>query len=375
MQISVRWLQEWVDVGSDVSILAEDLTLAGLEVSAVNAITPLSPKIVVGEIVESAAHPSRNTLRICEVAVGRARAVRIVCGALNARKGVKAAVALPGSTLPSGEKVRRMRISGEMSGGILCSGAEIGLEETSAGILEFEEQAPVGLAVTEHLGLEDTVLDIELTPNRGDCLSVLGIAREIAAIRGKRIKKFEPSSRKAATSSRIPLSVTEPADAPRYVGRVIERLDATRTTPDWMKERLRRSGIRSLGSIVDVTNFVMLELGQPLHAFDLRAVREGIIVRHARRGETLTLLDGTELQLTPATLVISDQRGPIGLAGIMGGQASGVGENTQMIFLESAYFRPDTVARCAREYGLQTDASHRFERGVDPSEQRRAVLR
>jgi len=375
MQISVRWLQEWVDVGPDASVLAEDLTLAGLEVSAVKAIEPLSPKIVVGEIVTSGVHPSRETLRICEVALGRARAVRIVCGASNARMGVKAAVALPGSTLPNGEKVRRVRIGGEMSGGILCSAAEIGLEESSAGILEFDETATVGQAVTEHLGLDDTVLDIELTPNRGDCLSVLGVAREIAAIRGKPIKKIEFSNRRAVTSSRIPLSVTAPADAPRYVGRVIERLDATRTTPDWMKERLRRSGLHSLGSIVDVTNFVMLELGQPLHAFDLRTVREGIVVRHARRGETLTLLNGTKLQLVPATLVIADQEAPIGLAGVMGGQSSAVVENTQTIFLESAYFRPDIVASCAREYGLQTDASYRFERGVDSSQQRRAVLR
>jgi phenylalanyl-tRNA synthetase beta chain len=375
MQISLRWLQEWVDVGPDISVLAEDLTLAGLEVSGVEPITPLSPKIVVGKIVGSGAHPSKKKLRICEVAVGRTRSAQIICGASNVRIGVKAVVALPGSKLPGGQKVRSVRIGGETSGGILCSAAEIALEETSIGILELDETATVGQAVTEHLALEDTVFDIELTPNRGDCLSVLGVAREIAAIRGKTIREINSNSQRAATSSRIPLSVTATADAPRYVGRVIEGLDSTCVTPDWMKERLRRSGLRSLGSIVDITNFVMLELGQPLHAFDLRAVRQGIVVRHARRGETLTLLDGTELELVPTTLVIADQGGPIGLAGIMGGQSSGVGENTQKIFLESAYFRPDIVASNAREYGLQTDASYRFERGVDPSQQRRAVLR
>ena len=332
-------------------------------------------KIVVGKIVVSRSHPSNKKLQVCEVDVNRSRAVRIVCGAPNARTGVKAAVALPGSTLPSGAKVRPVNIGGEVSGGILCSAAEIGLEDSSIGILEFDTTAIVGQTVNEHLDLDDTVLDIELTPNRGDCLSVLGVAREIAAIRGKPVRKIEFRSQGTSTSNRIPLSVTAPADAPRYVGRVIEGLDASSPTPDWMKERLRRSGLRSLGSIVDVTNFVMLELGQPLHAFDLHAVRNGIVVRHARRGETLTLLDGTELRLVPATLVIADQGGPIGLAGIMGGQTSGVGESTEAIFLESAYFRPDVVAGRAREYGLQTDASYRFERGVDPSQQRRAVLR
>jgi phenylalanyl-tRNA synthetase beta chain len=375
MEISVRWLQEWVDVGPDASVLAEELTLAGLEVSAVKVMEPLSSKIVVGKIVQSGYHPSTKALRICEVSVGHTRTVRIVCGAPNARAGIKGAVALPGSTLASGEKVGRLNIRGEMSGGILCSGAEIGLEELSTGLLELDEAATVGHTITEYLDLEDTILDIELTPNRGDCLSVLGVAREIAAIRGKQIKNIEFSNRRAATSSRFPLSVTAPVDAPRYVGRVIEGLDATRRTPDWMKERLRRSGLRSLGSIVDITNFVMLELGQPLHAFDLSAVQEEIVVRHARQGETLTLLDGTKLRLVPGTLVISDRGGPIGLAGIMGGQDSGVNEKTQTIFLESAYFRPEIVASRAREYGLQTDASYRFERGVDPSQQRRAVQR
>lgn len=375
MQISVRWLREWVDIGPDVSILAEDLTLAGLEVSTVEAINPLSSKIVVGRIVSIRDHRSEKTLCVCSVAVGRARHVRIVSEVMSIRMDAKVAVALPGSTLPSGQKVRRVSIGGEMSGGILCSAAEIGLEESSTGILEFDETATVGRTVTEHLGLDDTVLDIELTPNRGDCLSVLGIAREIAAIRGKSVRNIEFSNRRAATSNRIPLSVTATVDAPRYVGRVIECINLTRATPDWIKERLRRSGLRSLGSIVDVTNFVMLELGQPLHAFDLRFVHHGIVVRHAKSGESLVLLDGTELQLAPETIVIANQRGPIGLAGIMGGLESGVDENTQAIFLESAYFRPGSIASSGRKYGLQTDASYRFERGVDPAEQRRAVLR
>jgi phenylalanyl-tRNA synthetase beta chain len=376
MQVSMRWLEEWVDIGPDVSLLAEDLTSAGLEVSAVNYIKPLSPKIVVGKIVSTRVfRAGKKSPRGSFVDVGRQRHVRIVSEALNIREGAKVVVALPGSTLPSGEKVGRVSIGGEMFGGILCTAAAIGLEESSADILELDQTATVGQPVTEHLGLDDAVLDIEFTPNRGDCLSVLGVAREISAIRRKPIKQFDFKNRRAATSSRIEISVISTVDAPSYVGRVIEGLNATRTTPDWIKERLRRGGLRSLGSIVDITNFVMLELGQPLHAFDLRFVSQGVVVRHASRGESLALLDGTELQLAPETMVIANQRGPIGLAGIMGGLESGVDSSTQAIFLESAYFRPGSIANSGRKYGLQTDASYRFERGVDPAGQRRALLR
>ncbi|SVE29055.1 uncharacterized protein METZ01_LOCUS481909, partial [marine metagenome] len=242
----------------------------------------------------------------------------------------------------------RVRVYGEVSGGILCSGAEIGLEEISTGILEFDGIATIGQSVTEYLSLDDIVVDIDLTPDRGDCLSMLGLAREIAAIRGKTVKKVQIHSQKAKVSRKIPMLVAVPADAPRYIGRVIEGLEASGKTPDWMKEHLRRSGLRSLGPIIDVTNFVMMELGQPLHAFDIRSVHKSIVVRHARRGETLILLDGKEIELLPETLVISDELGPIGLAGIMGGQKSGVGRDTQAIFLESAYFRPGVISRRAR---------------------------
>jgi phenylalanyl-tRNA synthetase beta chain len=376
MQVSVRWLEEWVDIGSDPSVLAEDLTLAGLEVSTVEEIKPLSPKIVIGQIVSTRAYgPGKKFSNVSTVDVGRARPIRIFSEAQNIREGAKVVIALPGSTLPSGEKVGRVSIGSEMFGGILCSAEAIGLEESSANTLELDETASVGQAVTEHLGLDDAVLDIEFTPNRGDCLSVLGVAREVSAIRCNPIKPFHFKNRRAATLSSIGVSVISTADAPRYVGRVIEGLNGTHRTPDWIKERLRRSGLRSLGPIVDITNFVMLELGQPLHAFDLRFVKEGIVVRHASRGESLKLLDGTELQLAPETMVIANQRGPVGLAGIMGGLESGVDSNTQGIFLESAYFRPGSIANSCRRYGLQTDASYRFERGVDPTEQRRAVLR
>jgi phenylalanyl-tRNA synthetase beta chain len=375
MQISARWLREWVDVGTDMLVLAEDLTSAGLEVSAVNAIPPLSKKFVVGAIVSSRDHRSNTSLCVCSVAVGRPREIRIISKAPNIQIGVKVAVALPGSILASGERVRRGNIEGEIFGGILCSGADLGLEESTDGVFELDQTAAVGQSVTEHLELEDTVLDIEFTPNRGDCLSVLGVAREISAIRGIPIRRANCKDQKPVVSKEIPISVTATADAPRYVGRVIEGLKGARMTPDWMKERLRRSGLRSLGPIIDITNFVMLELGQPLHAFDLRFVRKGLVVRHAKQGESLALLDGTELQLAPETLVIANQRDPIGLAGIMGGLESGVDESTDAIFLESAYFRPEGIARSGRRYGLQTDASFRFERGVDPTEQRRAVLR
>jgi phenylalanyl-tRNA synthetase beta chain len=376
MEISVRWLEEWVDIGPDVSVLAEDLTSAGLEVSAVKKINPLSSKIVVGQIVSvPASRHQKKSPRVSFVDVGRVRNIRVCSESPKIEKGTKVVVALPGSTLPSGEKVGRVTIRGEIFGGILCSAALIGLEESSDDIMELDETATVGQAVTDHLRLDDTVLDIEFTPNRGDCLSVLGVAREISAFRCKPIKRFDLKNRRSDTSSMIAMSVMSTEDAPRYVGRVIEGLNATRKTPDWIKERLRRSGLRSIGPIVDITNFVMLELGQPLHAFDLRFVNQGIVVRHANRGESLTLLDGTKIQLVPETTVIANQHGPVGLAGIMGGLQSGVDINTQAIFLESAYFRPGSIANSARKYGLQTDASYRFERGVDPLEQRRAVVR
>jgi phenylalanyl-tRNA synthetase beta chain len=375
MQIPIHWLREWVDVGTDVSALADDLTMAGLEVSAIETVDPLPLKIVIGKILKTESHPSEQTFQICEVDVGRARAIRVICKFRDIRTGTKAAVALPGSALPNGRKVQRVTIGGQVSGGRLCSGADIGIEETAGELLVLDDTARIGQPVTDHLDLNDTILDIELTPNRGDCLSILGVAREIAAIRGVPVNSIQLRNRRGKISSKVPLTVTALTDAPRYLGRVIEGVDVGSATPDWMKERLRRCGLRSLGPIIDITNFVMLELGQPLHAFDFRFVHEGIVVRRARRGESLTLLDGTEIELVPETLLIANKRGPVGLAGIMGGKESGVDARTEAIFLESAYFRPGSIARSTKNYGLQTEASYRFERGVDPAEQMRAVLR
>jgi len=375
MQISMTLLEKWVHLGPNPMELRDDLTLAGLEVSSTTVLEKIDQRIVVGEIIECRAHPLRDKLQICRVIIGSGQPLQIICGARNVRKGVKVATALPGATLPNGNTVESKNIGHSTSGGVLCSSIELKLDEASDGIMELDDSAQIGCSVTEHFELDDTIIDVELTPNRGDCLSILGIAREVAAIRGTSLKERSSRSIKSAISTRIPLAVEASDDAPRYLGRVIENLNPMSVTPDWMREGLRRCGLRSLGPVVDITNFVMLELGQPLHAFDLRAVEEGIVVRHARVGEALTLLDGTEIKLLPETLVIADKIHPIGLAGIMGGKHSGVSKMTESIFIESAYFRPEIIGRRAREYGLQTDASYRFERGVDPSQQRRAVTR
>lgn len=375
MQISMRWLDEWVKTGAKPQALGDELTLVGLEVSSITQCLILHKKIVVGEIVDCYTHPLRSNLKICIVAVGRSRPVKIVCGAQNARRGIKTPTALPGAVFPSGEKVRVRSIFQHVSAGILCSSSEIGIDDVSDGILELDDTAAIGDSVSQHLELDDTIIDVELTPNRGDCLSILGIAREVAAIRGIQVDQQDPSNIPSSIRTKIPITVDAIQDAPRYVGRVVKNLDLANRTPDWMKERLRRCGLRSISPVVDITNFVMLELGQPLHAFDLEAVREGVVVRHARAGESLVLLDETQINLLPGTLIIANQEKPIGLAGIMGGQASGVTTTTQSIFIEAAYFSPEIIGTSAREYGLQTDASYRFERGVDPSQQRRALAR
>lgn len=375
MQISVNWLRRWVDIGSDVSVLADSLTEAGLETSQVQQVGSLAATIVVGEIIEVERQAKHNNLSICKVDVGRKRLLSIICGAANVGAGIKVPIALPGSILPDGTKISRQIIHGVTSSGIICSGEEIGIEETSEGVYRLDDTANTGASINEYLDLDDSIMELELTPNRGDCLSVIGLAREIAVLKGERLEIPVFKKRSTKIDATISVSVSANQDAPRYVGRIIEGLDPTSKTPDWMKEMLRRSGLRSLGPIIDVTNFVMLELGQPLHAFDLSSIKNHIEVRYANEGEKLVLLDGTRLRLHSQTLVIADCQRPIGLAGIMGGANSAVSKKTDAIFLEAGFFCPSIVAHGARTYNLQTDASYRFERGVDPSQQRRAVIR
>ncbi len=375
MRISEQWLREWVSPKLDSGQLAERLTLAGLEVSALEPAGPDLTGVVVGEVCSVEPHRRASRLQLCRVDVGRADAVTIVCGAPNVTTGLRAPVALPGTILPGGKTVTRTDIRGTESEGMLCSAEELGLAESAEGLMVLGAEAAPGQSLYEALHLDDTVFDIELTPNRGDCLSVAGIAREIAALTSARLRAPTVRNVPARNKRRIKIKLQAQKDCPRYVGRVIEGIDQGVPTPVWLLERLRRSGVRSISPVVDVTNYVMLELGQPMHAFDLDKLNGGIRVRQAAANETLLLLDGTEARLEAGTLLIADDSGPAALAGIMGGLESAVGPGTRNLLLESAYFRPQAIASRARKLGLQSESSHRFERGVDPRLQRKAIER
>jgi phenylalanyl-tRNA synthetase beta chain len=375
MKISEQWLREWVAVRQDAKALAERLTLAGIEVGAVTPVAAPLENVVVGEILSLVPHPQADRLRVCRVNVGQKVPLAIVCGAANAATGLKVPAALEGALLPNETKIVRTTIRGVESFGMLCSATELGLEEASQGLLVLDAKAKPGTPITKYLQLDDHQLEVELTPNRGDCLSIMGLARELAALTGARYTPMTLKPVAAKTRRRLAITLGAKNACARYAGRVIEGINPQAITPTWMKERLRRSGLRSIHPVVDVTNYVMLELGQPMHVFNLDKLSGGIAARHARKNETLTLLDGKTLTLDPADLVIADARAPVALAGIMGGQDSAVDADTQNLFLESAWFRPEAIGVRARAYGLHSDSSHRFERGVDPALQRQALER
>lgn len=374
MIISEQWLREWVNPNLDTHALAEQLTMAGLEVDAVTPVAESFEGVVVAEIKTAEQHPDADKLRVCEVDAG-GETVQIVCGAPNAAAGLKAPLAKVGASLPGNFKIKKAKLRGVESQGMLCAGAELTVSEDNDGLMELPSDAPVGMDLREYLNLDDHTLEIGLTPNRADCLSVAGIARDVAAINGLALCEPEQRIAPVESASQLPVEVSAPAKCPRYVGRVIAGVDLSAATPLYMQERLRRAGLRPIDPVVDVTNYVMLELGQPLHAFDLAELRGGIVVRDALPGESLSLLDGSTIDLTSDTLVIADHERPLALAGIMGGEHSGVAASTQDIFLECAFFAPELIAGRARQYGLHTDASHRYERGVDPHLQHRAIQR
>jgi phenylalanyl-tRNA synthetase beta chain len=375
MKFSEQWLRRWVNPALDTQALAHMLTMAGLEVDAVEAVAGEFDHTVVGQVMEITPHPDADKLNVCQVAVGQEAPLQIVCGAPNVAVDMKAPVALVGATLPGSFKIKKAKLRGVESYGMLCSAKELGIAESSEGLMALPADAPVGADVRDYLQLQDHSLELGLTPNRGDCLSIAGVAREAGVLSRCAVTPPEAVVVSPRSERDFPVAVEVPADCPRYVGRVIEGIDSQAKTPLWIQEALRRSGIRSLGPVVDVTNFVLLELGQPMHAFDLATLSEGLRVRHAEAGERITLLDGQSLELDAGTLVIADARGPQALAGIMGGADSAVADTTRDIFLESAFFAPLSVAGKARRYGLHTDSSHRFERGVDPQLQRRAMER
>lgn len=373
MRVSLEWLREWVDPGQDVPGLANALTMAGLEIEAIERAAPEMSGIVVGKVESVEKHPDADKLRVCTVAAG-AETLQIVCGASNVRAGMLAPLARVGARLPDGTVIKKAKLRGVESFGMLCSARELGLSEDGSGLLELPDDLPVGEDLVAALALDDTVFDIALTPNRGDCMSVLGVAREVAAARRQSLNGPSIAQVAATIEDTFPIRL-ENSGCPKFVGRVIRGLRAGAQSPLWMRERLRRAGLRPVSAVVDVTNYVMLELGQPMHAYDLQSLTGSIVVRAAQAGETLELLDGRTVELSPDVMVIADERAPLGLAGIMGGEASGISDATTDVFLEVAYFEPAAIAGRARRYGLLTDAAQRFERGVDPQLQERAIER
>jgi phenylalanyl-tRNA synthetase beta chain len=374
MKFNDLWLREWVNPGLDIEALGAQITMAGLEVDAIDPVAPAFSGVVVGEIVAIAPHPDADKLRVCQVAGGES-VVQVVCGAANARQGLKIPFATLGALLPENFKIKQAKLRGVESFGMLCAAAELGLAEQSDGLLELPANAPVGADLRDYLQLDDHVVEVGLTPNRADCLSINGLAREVGVLNGAAVNAVAIEPVAPGSTATLPVEILAAEDCPRYAGRVIRNVDLSRPAPEWLRERLRRCGVRSIDAAVDVTNYVMLELGQPMHAFDLERLEGGIRVRRANAGEQLEALDGQQLTLRADTLVIADHRGALALAGVMGGRPSAVGEGTRHIFLESAFFAPGHIAGKARSYGLHTESSHRFERGVDSGLQVRALER
>lgn len=365
MRFSKAWIDEWVDTGINVEQLADLITMAGLEVDSIEGVAGEFNHVVVGKVVECADHPNSDHLHVTKVDVGTGELLDIVCGAPNCRQGLKVCVSLVGAHLPGGIEIKPTKLRGEPSNGMLCSYKELGVDLPSNGIIELPEDAPLGQDIREYFGWNDHAVEVDLTANRADCLSIIGLAREISVLTDREYKLPEFTKATPTLKDQFPIHVHDFKACPKYYGRIFKNLNVKAPTPLWMQEKLRRCGLRSVDPIVDVTNYVMLELGQPLHSFDLDQLSGSLNIRFATEGETMTLLSGQEVKLTPDTLVIADEKGAQAMAGIYGGLNSGVSENTKNVLLECAYFSPDAIKGRAREYGLATDASHRNERGID----------
>ena len=373
MKISVQWLREWVQTGEDVAALAHALTMAGLEIEGMERAGPRLEGVVVGEVKSVQKHPDAEKLNVCRVWDGR-EDLQIVCGAPNVRAGMKAPLARIGAKLPDGPEIKKAKLRGVESFGMLCSARELTLHEDASGLMDLPASFQAGESVAAALQLDDTIFEVKLTPNRGDCMSVAGIAREVAVARTTDLHPPALQPVAAAITDTFPVRL-ESAGCPKLAGRVIRGIRANAPSPSWLQERLRRAGLRPISAAVDITNYVMLELGQPMHAYDLRRLHGAVVARMAKSGEQLQLLDGRTIDLTPDVLVIADERALIGMAGVMGGAESGINDDTSDVFLEAAFFDPSTVAGRGRRYGLITDASQRFERGVDTELQERAIER
>jgi phenylalanyl-tRNA synthetase beta chain len=374
MQFPESWLRNLVNPALDTAQLAHAVTMAGLEVEAMTPAAPPFSNVVVAEILSAEKHPDADRLRVCQVDVGEVSPVTVVCGAPNAAAGLKVPCARPGAKLP-GIEIKVAKVRGVESFGMLCSTRELGLEGAADGLMVLPDDAPVGEDFRTWLNLDDTLITLKLTPNRADCLSMQGLAREVGAITGAEVRFPQIREATIRIQDTVPVLMQAGEACPRYLGRVVRGINAQATTPRWMAERLERSGIRPLLAPVDITNYVLLELGQPMHAFALSRLNGGIEVRLARVGETLELLNGQTAELAPDMLVIADASGPVALAGIMGGLPTSVERVTVDVFLEAAFFAPAAIAGRARRLGLSTDSSHRFERGVDFGATRQAMER
>ena len=387
MKFSESWLREWVNPALTSDELAHQITMAGLEVDGVDPVAGEFSGVVIGEVVECGPHPDADKLQVTKISLGdyssatveKGELIDIVCGAKNCRKGLKVAVATVGAVLPGDFKIKKAKLRGVPSFGMLCSESEIGLADDSAGIMELAADAPVGTCVREYLDLNDVTIDVDLTANRGDCLGLKGLAREVGVLNSLAVTEPTITAVVPTIDDALTINVEANEACPRYLGRVIKGINPSATTPLWMVEKLRRCGTRAIDPVVDVTNYVLLELGHPMHAFDLAKLDGGvnakITVRFANKEEKLTLLDEKEVTLKEGTLVIADEKKALAMAGIFGGLESGVTTNTTDIFLESAFFAPLAILGKARQYGLHTDSSHRYERGIDPTLQFDAIER
>jgi phenylalanyl-tRNA synthetase beta chain len=372
MKFSENWLRQHVATPASRDELAATLTAIGLEVEELTVLGAGLDGVVVARIVECAKHPEADRLQVCQVDAGNGQRLQIVCGAPNARPGLVAPLAMIGAKLGD-TAIKAAKLRGVDSNGMLCSAKELGIDADASGLLELPADATVGAPLADYLGLPDASFELKLTPNRADCFSVRGIAFDVAAAFGSKVVPFDATPMPALNDAQLPIALDAGADAPRYVGRVIAGVDAARATPVWMAERLRRSGVRPVGLLVDVTQYVMLELGQPMHAYDRDLLHGPVGVRRARAGERLRLLNGSDAAVDPGFLVITDDDRVVGLAGIMGGDDTKVGDATRNVFLEAAHFAPAAIIGRGRRLGLHTDAAHRFERGVDPELPRIAI--
>ena len=375
MIFSEAWLREYVNPALDTQALAEQISMAGLEVDGLEPVAGEFSGVLVGKVVECGQHPDADKLRVTKIDIGADELLDIVCGAPNCRTGIKVAVACVGAVLPGNFKIKKAKLRGQPSFGMLCSFSELGMGDSHDGIMELAENATIGQDIREYLQLDDTAIEIDLTPNRADCLGLRGVAREVGVLNSLAVTYPKILSSQVTSDVSKQVHLDAPDACPRYLARVITNVDLSIPSPLWLSEKLRRSGIRSIDPVVDVTNYVLLELGHPMHAFNADSVTGDIHVRMAKADEALTLLDESEIKVNANTLVIADEEKALALAGIFGGLHSGVTSETTNIVLEAAFFTPDAILGKARQYGLHTDASHRYERGVDPQLQRDAMER